>query len=460
MAVHLPIVPSRSSIRNDGSRAMVHPADVQGRFNTARIVMFAVLLAVYVLVPWWTIGGHPAVLLDVAHRRFFLFGAVFNAQDVWLAFFLLSGIGFGLVALTAIAGRMWCGWACPQTVFLEGLFRPLQRLIEGPAAQRLRREGAPWTFDRVWRRAVLWSLYFVMAMAVAHVFLGYFTPIRGLWAMIVAGPAESPEAFAWMVAMTGVMFFNFAWFREQTCVAICPYGRLQSVLTDPDSLVIGYDVARGEPRAKGKVKPEGAGDCVECNRCVVVCPTGIDIRNGLQLDCVACTRCIDACDDVMERLGRPRGLIRYDSQQGLLHAPKRFLRPRLGLYAVLGVMGLVATTMALRSHTPYEANLLRLNGLPYTLDEGNVRNAYDIHLVNKESHRVTFTIVPATGAPFSFVIPMDRVTLEPLAGAHVPVFVTTPQQSLRGQTSVRLRVQPVGPGEARTIEAPFLGPTR
>lgn len=460
MAVHLPVIEARSSIRSDGSRATVHPADVRGRFNTGRTVVFAVLLAVYVVIPWLTVGGKPAVLLDVAQRRFFLFGSVFNAQDFWLAFFLLSGIGFGLVALTAVAGRMWCGWACPQTVFLEALFRPLQRLIEGPAAHRLRREDAGWTFDRAWRRALLWSIYLVLATAVAHVFLGYFTPIRGLRAMIAAGPAQSPEAFAWMVAMTGVMFFNFAWFREQTCVAICPYGRLQSVLTDPDSLVIGYDARRGEPRTRGKVKREGAGDCVDCSRCVVVCPTGIDIRNGLQLDCIACTRCIDACDDVMDRLERPRGLIRYDSLQGLQHNPRRFLRPRLALYALLGALGLAATTLALRSHTTFEANLLRLNGLPYTLDEGNVRNAFDIHLVNKASQRMTFTIEPVTGPPFAFVIPMSRVTLEPLAGSHVPVFVTTPRQGLRGDSRVRVIVRPLSGGEARSIEAPFLGPTQ
>ncbi|MBK6528917.1 MAG: hypothetical protein IPF99_04865 [Deltaproteobacteria bacterium] len=232
------------------------------------------------------------------------------------------------------------------------------------------------------------------------------------------------------------------------------------MLTDPDSLVIGYDEKRGEPRARGKVKGEGAGDCIDCNRCVVVCPTGIDIRNGLQLDCIACTRCIDACDDVMARLDRPKGLIRYDSQQGLHHEPKRFLRPRLALYAVLGLMGLGATTLAFRTHTPYEANLLRLAGLPYTLENGNVRNAYDIHLVNKESHRVTFTIDPLTGAPFAFVIPMARVTLEPLVGAHVPVFVTIPQGSLQGDARIRIRVRPEGEGQPRTIEAPFLGPSR
>ncbi len=463
MARHLPIVEMRSSIRTDGTRATVHPADVKGRFDRLRMALFVVLLAIYAAVPWVTIGGQPAVLIDLVHRRFYLFGAVFNAQDTWMLFFVLSGIGFALVALTTIAGRVWCGYACPQTVYLEGVFRPLERLIEGPREKRMRREQSGWTFDRIWRRALLWSIYLAASAAVAHVFLGYFTPIRGLWAMIKEGAAASPEAFGWATAMTAVMFFNFAWFREQTCVVVCPYGRLQSVLTDPDTLVIGYDEKRGEPRAKakGREKAEGAGDCVDCNRCVVVCPTGIDIRNGLQLDCIGCARCIDACDDVMDKLERPRGLIRYDSLKGLAHEPRRFWRPRLGLYALLGAAGLAASALAYRSHTPYEANLLRLTGAPYTLEDGNVRNAYDIHLVNKQSRRVTFDIESDARPGVSFVIPLRTITLEPLAGTHAPVFVTVPRAQFHGDFRVRLRVRPEGmPADsARTIEAPFLGPS-
>ena len=454
----------RSSIRTDGTRITVHPADLHGRFDRLRRGIFALLMAVYVVLPWVNIGGHPAVLLDVARRRFFLFGALFNAQDVWLVFFLLSGIGFTLVALTTIAGRVWCGYACPQTVYLEGLFRPIQRLIEGSRDKRLRREAEGWTFDRLWRRALLWSIYAALAAAIAHVFIGYFTPIRELGRMIAAGPAASPQAFAWTTVLTAVMFFNFAWFREQTCVVICPYGRLQSVLTDPDTIVIGYDEKRGEPRAhgKGRERAEGAGDCVDCNRCVVVCPTGIDIRNGLQLDCIGCARCIDACDEVMEKLQRPRGLVRYDSYQGLHHEPGRFLRPRLYLYAVLGLMGLAASTVAYGRRTPFEANLLRLNGAPYVVDGNTVRNAYSIHLVNKQTRRVTFDIVPESRAGESFVIPLQRVTLDPFAGSTAPVFVTLEADRFHGDFQVRLQVRPEGmPAAAtRVIEAPFLGPSR
>ncbi len=464
MSRHLPIVETRSSIRTDGTRNTVHPADVSGRFDTARKLLFAVLLVVYIATPWVTIGGHPAVLLDLQQRHFYLFGAVFNAQDVWMVFFILSGVGFALVSLTTLAGRLWCGYACPQTVFLESLFRPLQRFIEGPRERRIRREQGPWDFDRAWRRALLWLVYLVAAAGIAHVFLGYFVPVRSLGEMIKAGPSASPEAFAWTVAMTGVMFFNFAWFREQTCLVVCPYGRLQSVLTDPDTIVIGYDDQRGEPRgrSKGREKAEGAGDCVDCNRCFVVCPTGIDIRNGLQLDCVGCARCIDACDEVMDKLERPRGLVRYDSLKGLSHEPRRFLRPRLYLYAVLGLMGIIASTVAFRRHTPFEANLLRLTGAPYTLDAGAVRNAYDIHLVNKQNRRVTFTIEPERAAGVSFLIPITSVTLEPFGGSNAPVFVTVPEASFHGDFQVRLRVRGEGlrPEDTRVIVAPFLGPSR
>jgi cytochrome c oxidase accessory protein FixG len=462
MARHLPIVEMRSSIRNDGTRATVHPADVTGRFDKARIALFAVLLTVYVSTPWVTIGGHPAVLLDLVRRHFYLFGAVFNAQDVWMVFFILSGVGFSLVALTTVAGRVWCGYACPQTVFLESVFRPIQRLIEGSREKRMRREQAGWNLDRAWRRALLWSIYLGLAAVLAHVFLGYFTPIRGLWEMIKAGPSASPEAFAWTVAMTGVMFFNFAWFREQTCLAICPYGRLQSVLTDPDTIVIGYDEKRGEPRARGQKKADGAGDCVDCNRCVVVCPTGIDIRNGLQLDCIGCARCIDACDEVMDKLHRPRGLVRYDSLAGLHHEPRRFLRPRLGLYAVLGLMGLLASTLAFRRHTPFEANLLRLTGAPYSVEAGAVRNAYNIHLVNKLNRPVTFSIDPEAHGTQSFLVPLRTVRLESFGSSHAPVFVTIPVRDFHGDLRVRLRVRGDGlaPEDTRVIDAPFLGPSR
>ncbi len=455
---HLPVVGGmRSSVHGDGTRETVHPADVGGRFVNARRVVYAVLVLVYLIVPWLTVAGRPAVLLDIEQRRFLLFGAVLNAQDTWLLFFVLFGIGLTLIAVTTVLGRVWCGWGCPQTVFLEGVFRPLQRLIEGSRNDRLRREQHGWNFDRAWRRVLLWSIYLGLASGIAHVFLGYFVPIRSLLRLIAEGPAEHPQAFFWVTFFTGVWFFDFAWFREQTCLAICPYGRLQSVMTDDDSLVVGYDTKRGEPR--GKAGTEGAGDCVDCGRCVVVCPTGIDIRNGLQLDCIGCTACIDACDEVMDKLHRPRGLVRYDSLNGLVGKARRWLRPRLFFYMAIAALWAVGVFFATRTRTSFEANMLRLQGAPYILEGTTVRNAFNVHVVNKlgETHEfVVEPLDPPAGA--TFLIPMRSVRLAPFQGQHLPVFVTLPRgQSLPGG-AVRLRVRCVGTPHVITASAPFLQP--
>ncbi|MBI5513543.1 MAG: cytochrome c oxidase accessory protein CcoG [Deltaproteobacteria bacterium] len=459
MPVHLPVVDPPSTLRGDGARVTVHTSDVSGRFTRARRVVAVLLLAVFVLTPWLTVGGRPVLLLDLPRRSFYVLGHVFNAQDVFLVFFLVTGAAYALVAATTLLGRLWCGWACPQTIYLEMVYRPLQRLVEGTREQRLRREARGWTWARAWRRVLLWTLYLVLSSLIAHQVLAYFVPVRSVVALLREGPAQHMEAFLWAQGITLVVFFDLAWFREQTCVALCPYGRLQGVLLDPDSLVIGYDARRGEPR--GKATDPDAGACVDCKRCVTVCPGGIDIRNGLQLDCITCAQCIDACDAVMDRLGRPRGLIRYDSQRGLVGEPRRWLRPRLYLYAGLGLLGLLAATLGLRRHTPFEANLLRLPGAPYTLDQGVVRNAYEIHLVNKRPERRTFTVEPAEAPGVVYVLPLRTVTLASLAQVRLPVFVEVPRAGFHGDFPVRLRVVPQGQGaEARSLTAPFLGPGR
>lgn len=450
----------RSSLRKDGSRIYVHPADVRGRFTRARRLVFAVLIAIYAALPWIRVKGNPAVFLDIEHRKFYLFGTTFNAQDLWLLFFLLTGVGFTLVYVTALLGRVWCGWACPQTVFLEAVYRPFQRLVEGPREARLRRNAGPWTLDKIWRKTVLHTGYVLISLVLAHVFVSYFVSLPRLFAMVRASPSRHPEAFAWVMAITGVLYFNFFWFREQLCLVLCPYGRLQSVLTDNDTLVIGYDARRGEPR--GKATQKDRGDCVDCGRCVVVCPMGIDIRNGLQLDCIACTACIDACDEIMDRLHRPRGLIRYDSLRGLQGDKRRILRPRIVIYTILLLVGAVVASIALRKRTDFEANLLRLPGTPYTIDNGLIRNAFDIHLVNKRNHRETLVIEPEPVTSVSFILPIATVTLDSLADTHVPLFVTMPQAAFQRDFPIRIRIHRSGvpPSEYRVITAPFLGPQR
>jgi cytochrome c oxidase accessory protein FixG len=455
MAKSLPVLQEGSTaLRPDGRRTFVVPADVAGRFTLRRRLIFVLLIGIYALMPWIKVGGHPALFLDIEHRAFHLFGATFNAQDFWLAFFLLSGLGFALIAATALWGRVWCGYACPQTVFLEGVFRRVERLIEGPKDLRRKRDQAPVTLERVLRKSAKHVLFFMLSFLVAHVFLSYFVSLSSLLTMVRASPAEHPEAFAWAFGMTSIMYFNFAWFREQLCIVICPYGRLQSVLTDPDTLVIGYDKGRGEPR--GKLKDEKRGDCVDCGRCVAVCPTGIDIRNGLQLECVGCAACVDACDEVMTRVKQPVGLIRYDSQQGLTQQKKRFLRPRVYLYAFLGALGLTVASFAVQKHVPFEANLLRLQGAPFVLENEHtrVRNSLELHLVNKRGSEVTFVLSPAPGQDLDYVIARTRVVLPSLGSARVPVFALAPNDG--HVRRVRVRVDDgVTP---RIIEGPFVAP--
>ena len=460
--VHLPVYDRVSSLAKDGRRQFVVPADVKGRFVLARRVVFALLIGIWALLPWIPINGRPALFLDVPLRRFYLFGGSFNAQDFWLVFFVLTAVLFSLVYATALLGRAWCGWACPQTVFLEGVFRPIERLIEGPRNIHLKRDSGPWTANRVARKVAKHTLFVVAAALVSHVFLAYFVSIPSLLEMVRRSPAEHPQAFAWMVATTAIFYGNFAWFREQLCLVICPYGRLQGVLVDDDSLVVGYDVKRGEPRGKGaRKKAEDAparGDCVDCNRCVVVCPTGIDIRNGLQLDCIACTQCIDACDDVMTRLEKPRGLIRYDSMRGLRGEKRRIVRPRLVFYTVLLLIGAVVGFFAFQRHTPFEANLLRLPGAPYVVEGEVVRNSLEIHLLNKVDREALFTLeLPEEGV--EVVTPSTEITLPAMGSRRVPLFVRFPRT---GEAPPRLRVvvRMQGVEEPRVVEAPLLAPAR
>ena len=444
-----------SSLQSDGHRNFVYPADVAGRFHNIRRIAFAALIGLLAALPWITIKGHPAVFLDIQHRRFYLFGNSFNAQDFWLVFFLLSGVGFSLFVATALWGRVFCGYVCPQTVFLEGLFRPVERLIEGPRQVRMRRNAGPLTWDKLWRKALKHSTFVVLAFLIAHVILAYFVSLPGVYRLVLSRPAEHPEAFAWAGSLTVVLYLIYSWFREQLCLIVCPYGRLQSVMTDRDTIVIGYDAKRGEPRGKAS-NPE-AGDCVDCKRCVVVCPTGIDIRNGLQIDCVGCARCVDACDEVMVKLRRPKGLVRYDSLRGFAGERRKLWRPRLMLYTVLGAIGLFVMGFAISTKADFEANVLRLPGAPYVVQDGVVRNGFQIHLVNKDSEPRTFHIVGIAKDNEQFIVAMPEVELPSLGSQQVPVFVTFPKGTVVDGTKTTIVVD-AGHGDVRQLFPPLAAP--
>ena len=457
--VRRPDADTMFSVNPDGSRNAIHPADVRGRFQRWKSGLWYVLIAIYLALPWLKIGGQPALLIDIEKRHFHLLGQTFNAQDFWLSFFFVSGLGFLLFVLAAVFGRVWCGYACPQTVFLEGVFRRIERWIEGPAAARAKLDKSPLGWTKAWRRGVKMVVFAAIAAVISHSFLGYFMPVEVLVEAVTASPGKHPTAFAFMLVATAILFVNFAWFREQTCIVMCPYGRLQAALYDADTVLVGYDRKRGEPR--GAAGTSGAGDCVDCFRCVAVCPTGIDIRQGTQMECVGCANCIDACDEVMLKLHRPRGLVRYDSQRGFDTGTRRFWRGRVAIYAVLMLMGLSAFGFAVTRWRPFEADLVRVAGRSYTVEEERVHNVFQLHIVNKRPGPRTFKIAVLGPAGADTTVAQTEVALDSLADVKIPVHVFVPASAFEAGAKAQLSVTCAEPDRefTRVATATLLGPS-
>lgn len=452
-----PIRESVTTINRDGSRFFLHPADVNGKFTLLRRVTAFLLIAVYVLLPWIPIKGYPAVFLDVAQRRFHLFGLTFAAQDMWMLFFFITGLGFSLYVVTALFGRIWCGWACPQTVFLEHIYRRIERWIEGDHMKRKQLDQRDWDSHKVTLRAVKHVLFLGVSFLIAHIFLSYFVSIPQLYSWMTNSPLEHWSAFLFVIIATGVIYFNFSWFREQLCLVICPYGRLQSALIDDDSVIIGYDEKRGEPR--GPAKMTDIGDCINCTRCVQVCPTGIDIRQGLQIECIGCANCIDACDAIMDKLGRARGLVRYDSLNGLEGKQRRIIRPRLFLYGFLMLLGVAAMTFAATRLSSANMNIMRMRGSPYYITDAGLRNQYLVRIVNKQDTEQSYRIqAMAEGQAILVDGVSEPVMIAPLEELQHPLIVSVAKEDYRGQFPVDIQL--IAPDDKLIAhkEVEFLGP--
>lgn len=448
------------TINPDGSRNFLHPADVKGRWQVRKNLFYTVLIILYAALPWIQLNERPLVHIDLPGRAAYVFGQSFTNQDFYLVFFLATGFGFALFVLSSLWGRIWCGYACPQTVFMEGVFRRIERWLEGPRLIRIRRNLGPWGLDKAWRKIVKQAVFLGLSFLIAHVFLAYFLPARELLEVVRSHPREHLSAFFWTMLWTGILYFNYSWFREQTCLIVCPYGRLQSTLIDPDTVIIGYDAQRGEPRMKGI---DEGGDCIDCYRCVEVCPTGVDIRNGLQMECIGCANCVDACDDVMGRIGKPRGLVRYDSQRGFELDRRRFLWPRFWIYVALGGVGIAAFAFMTSIRATFEAKAIRSRGMPYVMEEDRIRNLYTLHLQNKSTDIQTYFVTAGVdevpgGATLQFIVPQPRIELPGLADVQIPIFAYLPRSAYTGYFDFHFSVIDSLSGRERRIEVRFRGP--
>lgn len=435
-----------ATIDDSGKRTWLYPKKPKGKFYTARNYVSWVLLAFLFGMPFIKVNGDPLLLFNIIERRFIIFGIQFAPQDFHL-FVLAMLIGIIIVALfTVVFGRLFCGWVCPQTIFMEMVFRKIEYWIEGDANAQKRLNKAPWTADKIFKKAAKQAIFFAIAVLVANTFLSYIIGIENVKQIASEPVQQNMVGFIAMIAFSGAFYFVFSYMREQVCVAICPYGRMQSVLIDEDSVVVHYDHVRGEPRGrmkknrKSRKKPKPApvpasvaddnctcadckndgckatnalaqmqaaitqieepkiGDCIDCNLCVKVCPTGIDIRNGTQLECINCTACMDECDTVMEKIGREKGLIRYDSYNGIVEGKKTIFTNRVKAYTAVLVALMILEGILLTSRTDVEGLLLRTPGMLYQeVDETTISNLYNYQIINKTSDDL----------PIEFVLPTE-----------------------------------------------------
>ncbi|HET7903792.1 MAG TPA: cytochrome c oxidase accessory protein CcoG [Candidatus Eisenbacteria bacterium] len=446
-----------STLNEDGSRRRIRPRYSKGRFYARRRVVAYVLMLVFFAIPYLKMNGKPLILLDIPRREFTLFGTTFLSTETLLFMLLFLAILLSLFLATALFGRVWCGWACPQTVYMEYLFRPVEYWLEGGwrGAKKLDKTKAV-RLPRVLKQGI----YLGLSLFLAHTFLAYFVGVERLAQWVQRSPIEHPTSFLVMLGTTLMIFADFAWFREQTCLVACPYGRLQSVLLDRRSLIVGYDARRGEPRQKGMIdRPATAGDCIECKLCVLTCPTGIDIRDGLQMECIHCTQCIDACDAVMTRIGKPIGLIRYGSRQGFEGKRQSWLRPRVVLYPAALAIVLGTFAWALGTRADAEVTLLRGLGEPYTLQaDGSVTNQIRVKVTNRGGgdHAYAIAIGGAEGA--TVIAPINPLPVPGGGTRSTSLFVVLPRSAFEdGERPVTVTLDD-GRGFKTTLPYQLVGP--
>lgn len=391
-----------ATIDQEGKRVWVYPQKPKGRFHQYRIVVATICLALLFGMPFIRLHGEPFMLFNVLERKFILFGILFGPQDFFLLGLSMITLMVFIILFTVIYGRLFCGWICPQTIFMEMVFRKIEYFIEGDSNKQRALAKAPMSAQKFFKKASKHLIFFAISFLIANTFLAYIISTDELFKIITDPVEQHLGGLTSMILFTGVFYWVFAFFREQVCTVVCPYGRLQGVLLDKNSIVVAYDYMRGEKRGKyRKGEDRTIGDCIDCHQCVAVCPTGIDIRNGTQLECVNCTACIDACDDIMDRVGMPRGLITFASEKGLAERKPLKFTLRIAAYSAVLLVLVGILSFALISRSDTETTILRTPGMMYQENaDGTISNLYNYKVNNKtfKDIDVTFKVieVPAT----------------------------------------------------------------
>lgn len=376
------------NLNEKGGRKWVYAKKPSGIWYTRRTIFSWFLLAFLIGVPFIRVDGHPFILLDIASRKFIIFGAIFWAQDTFILSLLMLSFVLFIVLFTVTFGRLWCGWACPQTIFLEMVFRKIEYLIEGDYKKRYKLDNGPWTKEKILKKTTKHAIFILIAVAMTNTFLMWFIGSEK-WLQLIQEPiGQNLSGFIIMLIISGVFYWIYSWFREQICTMVCPYGRMQGVLLDSKSIMVAYDYVRGEPRGA-----KNTGDCIDCHQCVSVCPTGIDIRNGTQLECINCTACIDQCNKIMQITKKPPGLIRFDSEEGIRNGNKTIWNARTKAYSAVLLVLFSFFIYTLLSRPAVETTILRTPGLLFQENADNtISNVYNIKIVNKTHDEIPLEI--------------------------------------------------------------------
>ncbi len=443
-------------------REKIYQRHATGFFQTLRNLTIWVTLGIYFLAPWFTWNGRQAILFDLPERKFYIFGLTFWPQDFLLLSWLLIIAAFALFFFTALAGRLWCGYTCPQTVWTT-FYMWIEYITEGDRNQRIKLDAQPWSKEKVRKKTLKHGLWLALAFYTAFTFVGYFTPIRELWLDLFYLEA-SGWAWFWLLFFTAATYINAGWMREQVCMYMCPYARFQGAMFDKDTLIVTYDAQRGEPRGSRKknANPDelGLGSCIDCKLCVQVCPTGIDIRNGLQYECIGCAACIDACNHIMDKMNYPRGLVRYSTEHAIEGGKTHILRPRLLGYGAALALMISVFLLVLFNRVPLELDIIRDRHQLYrTTPEGNIENTYTLKIINMTQADKTYKI-SVEGLDHLRISVPENVHAMPGELVSVPVTATIdPQYLERPNTTVEFHVKSIeDPDLNVSEESRFIGP--